>query len=271
MSGNGFSTSKLSVAGVLIALGIIYGDIGTSPLYVIQAIIGSKEVSKELIFGGMSLVFWTLILITTVKYVILALNADNKGEGGIFALYALVRRYKSNWVIYPAIIGCATLIADGFITPPITISSAVEGLHLIFPDVEVNTVPIVLVIIFALFSFQQVGTKKVGFSFGPIMFIWFCMIAVLGFIQIVEYPEILQSLNPVYGVKLLVNYPKGFWILGAVFLCTTGGEALYSDLGHVGKSNVRVSWTFVLIALLLSYFGQSAYALNHHEGAVLTN
>jgi KUP system potassium uptake protein len=257
----------LSAAGLLITLGIIFGDIGTSPLYVIQAILDDRVVSEELIYGGMSCVFWTLLIITTGKYVLLALKADNKGEGGIFALYALVRRYKSKYVIYPAIIGCATLIADGFITPPISISSAVEGLNMLFPDTQINTVPIVIGIIIGLFTFQQVGTQTVGKSFGPIMFIWFSMIGFLGFLQVLEHPEILKSLNPAYAINLLSKYPGGFWILGAVFLCTTGGEALYSDLGHCGKSNIRVSWIFVLLALLLSYMGQSAFLVSEYNGS----
>jgi KUP system potassium uptake protein len=255
----------LSAAGVLITLGIIFGDIGTSPIYVLNAIVNGHIISRELILGGMSLVLWTLILVTTIKYVWLALNADNKGEGGIFALYALVRRYKVQWTIIPALIGCATLIADGFITPPISISSAIEGLRILNPDIP--TVPIVIVILIMLFMFQQFGTKIVGGIFGPVMLVWFSMIGVLGFIQILHNPNILQAVNPVHGIQLLVKYPGGFWLLGAVFLCTTGGEALYSDLGHCGKSNIRVSWGFVIICLLMSYFGQSAYLLSH-EGQV---
>ncbi len=257
---------KLSAAGALITLGIIFGDIGTSPIYVLNAIVSGHEVSEELVLGGMSCVIWTLLLITTVKYVWLALNADNKGEGGIFALYALVRRYKVKWTIIPAIIGCATLIADGFITPPISISSAVEGLRIINPDIP--TVPIVIVILIGLFVFQQFGTKVVGGIFGPVMLIWFSMIGILGTIQILKYPQILAAFNPYYAINLLVNYPGGFWFLGAVFLCTTGGEALYSDLGHCGKENIRVSWSFVIVALLLSYFGQSAFILSTKAGQV---
>lgn len=271
MSSSESSHSKLSLAGLLITLGIIFGDIGTSPLYVIQAIVGKRIVSEELILGGVSCVFWTLLIITTFKYVILALNADNNGEGGIFALYAQVRRFKSPYVIYPAIIGCATLIADGFITPPISISSAVEGLNMLFPDSEINTVPIVIIIIICLFSFQQVGTQIVGKAFGPIMLIWFSMIGTLGAIQVIAHPEILRAINPMYGINLLKNYPQGFWLLGAVFLCTTGGEALYSDLGHCGKRNVRASWGFVLITLLLTYFGQSAWVLAHHNGTTIVD
>lgn len=254
----------LSVGGALVTLGIIFGDIGTSPIYVMNAICSGHIISPELVLGGLSCVFWTLLAITTVKYVYLALNNDNKGEGGIFALYALVRRYKVTWTIVPAIIGCSMLIADGFITPPISISSAVEGLRILNPDIP--TVPIVIVILAGLFVFQQFGTKVVGGIFGPVMLIWFTMIGVLGFIQITKYPAVLQALNPYYAFNLLANYPSGFWLLGAVFLCTTGGEALYSDLGHCGKSNIRVSWVFVLSMLLLSYFGQSAYLLSNFGG-----
>ncbi|NOT37088.1 MAG: KUP/HAK/KT family potassium transporter [Saprospiraceae bacterium] len=252
---------------MLISLGIVFGDIGTSPLYVIKAILTDKVVSEQLIIGGLSCVIWTLILITTIKYVILALNADNNGEGGIFALYALVRKYKFKPVIYPAIIGCAMLIADGFITPPITISSAVEGITLLIPGF--NTIPWVILCLFVLFSFQQIGTEIVGRTFGPIMLIWFSMIAVLGINQIIQYPEVLKALNPKYAIDLLVNYPRGFWLLGAVFLCTTGGEALYSDLGHVGKGNIRATWGFVLLCLMMSYTGQSAWLLNNHLGSTI--
>jgi KUP system potassium uptake protein len=262
------SHNRLSSAGVLITLGIIFGDIGTSPLYVIKAIIGSKEVSKELVYGGLSCVFWTLLIITTFKYVYLALNADNKGEGGIFALYALVRRTNAKWVILPAIIGCASLIADGFITPPISISSAIEGLLILQPNLP--TIPIVITILIILFSFQQVGTQIVGKTFGPIMLVWFSMLAILGIRQIIQHPDIFQALNPYYAINLLTNYPSGFWLLGAVFLCTTGGEALYSDLGHCGKENIRVSWVFVLVCLLINYLGQSAYLVNNYSGQVFT-
>jgi KUP system potassium uptake protein len=232
-----------------------------------QAILKGKPVSPELILGGVSCVFWTLIILTTIKYVYLALNADNRGEGGIFALYARVRRYNTSWVIYPAILGCATLIADGFITPPISISSAIEGLTILYPNIR--TVPIVIGIIIGIFTFQQVGTQTVGSIFGPIMFVWFSMIGILGFWQIQMYPEILAALNPKYGFDLLVHYPQGFWLLGAVFLCTTGGEALYSDLGHCGKQNIRISWTFVLFCLVCNYMGQAAWLLNNMDGQFL--
>lgn len=255
---------KLSAAGLLISFGIIYGDIGTSPIYTFRFIVGAHEITEDLILGGLSCVFWTLTLITTFKYVYLALSADNKGEGGIFALYALVRRYKSKWVIYPAIIGCATLIADGFITPAISVTSAVEGLRMIQPDIETsNIIIIVIVILFGLFVFQQFGSGVVGRTFGPVMVLWFSFIGVLGFAQIILKPEVLAAINPVYAFDLLVKYPQGFWILGAIFLCTTGAEALYSDLGHAGKSNIRVGWIFVKLALLLSYFGQGAWLLDH--------
>jgi KUP system potassium uptake protein len=258
--------TPLSVGGVLVSLGIIYGDIGTSPLYVFKAIVGTQTINQDLIFGGLSCVFWTLTLVTTFKYVYLALNADNKGEGGIFALYALVRRYKAGWVIYPAIIGCCTLIADGFITPAISVSSAIEGLRILNP--EIPTVTIVIVILAALFVFQQFGTSVVGKIFGPIMTVWFCTIAVFGIMQFYDHPQIFQALNPYYAYHLIAEYPQGFWLLGAVFLCTTGAEALYSDLGHCGKANIRVGWTIVKIALLCNYFGQGAWLLDH-QGTVL--
>ncbi|HEX5168325.1 MAG TPA: KUP/HAK/KT family potassium transporter [Cyclobacteriaceae bacterium] len=256
--------STLSAGGVLISLGIIYGDIGTSPLYVFKAIVGTQVISQELILGGLSCVFWTLTLITTIKYVYLALNADNKGEGGIFALYALVRRYKAKWVIYPAIIGCATLIADGFITPAISVTSAIEGLTVLNNKIGHNTVlSIIVAILVALFVFQQFGSNVVGTTFGPIMLVWFTTIGAIGAYHIGDDLSILNALNPYYAYRLLTHYPGGFWILGAVFLCTTGAEALYSDLGHCGKANIRVGWVFVKIALLLNYFGQGAWLLKH--------
>ncbi|MBX2946274.1 MAG: KUP/HAK/KT family potassium transporter [Cyclobacteriaceae bacterium] len=258
--------TPLSAGGVLISLGIIYGDIGTSPLYVFRAIAGDHEISERLILGGLSCVFWTLTLVTTLKYIYMALNADNKGEGGIFALYALVRRYKAGWVVYPAIIGCATLIADGFITPAISVSSAVEGLKIFNPDLPI--IQIVIVILIALFVFQQFGTGVVGKTFGPVMTVWFTTIGTLGTIQLIQNPSVLKAINPMYAVELLTLYPGGFWILGAVFLCTTGAEALYSDLGHCGKENIRVGWAFVKTALLLNYFGQAAWLLKQ-EGTTL--
>ncbi|HTF16537.1 MAG TPA: KUP/HAK/KT family potassium transporter [Chryseolinea sp.] len=261
--------NPLSAAGVLISLGIIYGDIGTSPIYTFRFIVGSHVITEELIYGGLSCVIWTLTLITTIKYVYLALNADNKGEGGIFALYALVRRYKAGWVIFPAIIGCATLISDGFITPAISVTSAIEGLRALNPEITTTTIiSIVIVILVGLFVFQQFGSGVVGRVFGPVMLLWFAFIAVIGAHHLVQRPEVLKAFNPVYAYHLLVKYPGGFWILGAIFLCTTGAEALYSDLGHCGKQNIRVGWVFVKVALILSYLGQGAWLLQH-QGSTL--
>jgi len=248
--------NKLSAAGILISLGIIYGDIGTSPLYVFKAIIGEHLITQDLILGGLSCVFWTLTLQTTIKYVLITLNADNKGEGGIFSLYSLVKR-KAKWLVIPAIIGGCALLADGIITPPITISAAIEGLEIFYPGLK--TIPIVIAIITVLFIIQQFGTSLVGKAFGPIMFIWFTMMGVLGISYIVKYPMILRAINPYYAFDLLVNKPGALAILGAVFLCTTGAEALYSDLGHCGKQNIRISWIYVKACLLLNYFGQGVY------------
>jgi KUP system potassium uptake protein len=255
---------SLSAAGVLISLGIIYGDIGTSPIYTFRFIMHNHEITEQLIYGGLSCIFWTLTLITSIKYVYLALSADNKGEGGIFALYALVRRYKAKWVIFPAIIGCATLFADGFITPAISVTSAVEGLRVLDPSISQTTILVIVVaILVALFVFQQFGSNTVGKTFGPIMLLWFSFIGILGLLELVQNPSVLRAVNPVYAYELLVEYPHGFWILGAVFLCTTGAEAMYSDLGHCGKANIRVGWSFVKICLLLSYFGQGAWIMEH--------
>lgn len=260
---------KISVAGVLVALGIIYGDIGTSPIYTLRFIVGSHIITEDLIYGGLSCVFWTLTIITTIKYVFLALNADNKGEGGIFALYALVRRYKASWVIFPAIIGCCTLIADGFITPAISVTSAIEGLRTLNPDISEQTIiTIVIAILLALFVFQQFGSSVVGKTFGPVMLIWFLFIGSIGGYHLLGNLSVLRAINPVYAYDLLTKFPQGFWLLGAVFLCTTGAEAMYSDLGHCGKSNIRMGWGFVKFCLLLSYFGQGAWLLEH-QGTTL--
>lgn len=256
---------QLSAAGVLISLGIIYGDIGTSPLYVFKAIVDDRIITSDLILGGLSCIFWTLTLQTTLKYVIITLRADNKGEGGIFSLFSLVKR-KSRWLIVPAMIGGCALLADGIITPPITVSSAIEGLGIVYPGLP--TVPIVIAILTGLFIIQQFGTSFVGRAFGPIMFIWFSMMAILGIGFILQYPAILQSVNPYYAYSLLSSNPSSFLILGAVFLCTTGAEALYSDLGHCGKSNIRVSWIFVKSCLLLNYMGQGVWLLQH-QGSTL--
>ncbi|TXH24424.1 MAG: potassium transporter Kup [Cyclobacteriaceae bacterium] len=269
MDSHNSKLQKASAAGVLVAMGIIYGDIGTSPIYTLRFIVNDHLITKDLIFGGLSCVFWTLTLITTFKYVYLALNADNKGEGGIFALYALVRRYKANWVIFPAIIGCCTLIADGFITPAISVTSAIEGLRTLNPEISQQTIlTIVIAILLGLFLFQQFGSSVVGKTFGPVMVIWFLFIGSIGLYHLAGNFEVLKALNPVYAYDLLVKYPGGFWILGAVFLCTTGAEAMYSDLGHCGKSNIRIGWGFVKVCLLLSYFGQGAWLLER-EGTTL--
>jgi KUP system potassium uptake protein len=254
---------KVSTAGLLIALGIIYGDIGTSPLYVMNAICNGKEISDLLIIGGLSCIIWTLTLQTTVKYVILTLKADNKGEGGIFSLFALIRRH-AKWTVFPAMIGGATILADGMITPPISVSSAIEGLRNIpaFHEAgDVLIINIVLFILTALFFFQQFGTASIGRSFGPIMLVWFSMLATLGLLHISDNFSILKAFNPYFAIKLLTAYPQGFWILGGVFLCTTGAEALYSDMGHCGRSNIRYSWIFVKSCLILNYLGQGAFLL----------
>ena len=257
---NKSTVQKVTAASLLVALGIIYGDIGTSPLYVMKAIIGQREISKLLVYGGISCIFWTLTFQTTLKYVLLTLSADNHGEGGVFSLYALVKRFGKGKLVIPTILGATTLLADGIITPPISVASAVEGLGDIVPNIP--TIPIVIVIISGLFFFQRFGTQKVGFFFGPAMVVWFSMLFVLGFTQILHHPAILTALNPLYAYELLVEYPHGFWLLGAVFLCTTGAEALYSDLGHCGKSNIRVTWVFVKIALVVNYLGQASWLMN---------
>ena len=267
-------SNKITVASLLIALGIIYGDIGTSPLYVLKAIVGEKQISEVLVFGGVSLIFWTLTFQTTVKYIWLTLRADNQGEGGIFSLYALVRRYGKKLVI-PTILGATTLLADGIITPPISVSSAIEGLaavkglDVIFVPGNFLTVSIVVAIISALFFFQRFGTQIIGKAFGPIMTVWFTMLLIIGFLEIAKYPEVIKALNPYYGYELLVNYHQGFWLLGAVFLCTTGAEALYSDLGHCGIKNIRYTWAFVKVALVINYLGQSAWLM--HQGKPTLN
>ncbi|UFH45103.1 KUP/HAK/KT family potassium transporter [Flavobacterium galactosidilyticum] len=260
--------SKLTLGGLLISLGIIYGDIGTSPLYVMKAILGDHIINANVVLGGVSAVFWTLTLQTTIKYVLITLSADNHGEGGIFALYALVKKTKIRWLIVPAIIGGSALLADGIITPPISVSSAVEGIKTFYP--EINTIPIVIGILFILFTIQQFGSKLVGKFFAPMMLIWFAMLAVLGIIQITKHPEVFKALNPYYAYQLLSIHPDGFFVLGFVFLCTTGAEALYSDMGHCGRKNIRISWIFVKTALVLNYFGQAAYLI-HHEGRTLQN
>ncbi|MCK9422312.1 MAG: KUP/HAK/KT family potassium transporter [Bacteroidales bacterium] len=254
---------RLSAAGVIVTLGIIFGDLGTSPLYVMKAIIGgANSISEPFILGGLSCIFWTLTLQTTVKYILITLRADNHGEGGIFSLFALIRK-RAKWAYILAIIGGATLLADGVITPSITIVSAVEGLVIINPRFPV--IPVVTLIVTLLFFIQKFGTNLVGRAFGPIMFLWFSMLAVLGISQLLHYPTILKSIDPQYAYRFLTQFPQGFVLLGAVFLCTTGAEALYSDLGHCGLKNIRVSWGFVKTGLLLNYFGQGAWILRNPD------
>lgn len=258
---------KISAAGLLIALGIVFGDIGTSPLYVFSAIIGARKIEPMLVLGGLSAVFWTLMFQTTIKYVLIALRADNNGEGGIFSLYALIKRYAGSWLLYPAIIGGSFLLADGIITPPISVSSAIEGLRIYSPHIP--TVPIVIAIIVGLFVAQQFGTQSIGKFFGPVMTLWFGFIGAIGLLSLAQDVSVLKAVNPYHAYQLLAVYPHGFWLLGAVFLCSTGAEALYSDMGHCGRANIRVSWIFVKICLLLSYAGQAAWLLSQ-SGKELT-
>lgn len=262
-------TGKVTVATLLVALGIIYGDIGTSPLYALRAVIGNRPIDERLVYGGVSCILWTLVFQTTVKYIWLTLRADNQGEGGIFSLYALVKRYGKKLVI-PTILGATTLLADGIITPPISVASAVEGLNMV-KGLENTIVPgngltigIVILILSLLFFFQRFGTNVIGKFFGPIMTIWFLMLLVVGIHQIALHIDVLKALNPYYAYQLLVHYPKGFWLLGAVFLCTTGAEALYSDLGHCGIQNIRITWGFVKLCLFACYLGQASWLM--HQG-----
>ncbi len=267
----GKQSNKATAAGLIIALGIIYGDIGTSPLYVLNEIIKGRVISEELILGSLSCIIWTLTLQTTVKYVILTLRADNKGEGGIFSLYALVRRRKK-WLAIPAMLGGAALLADGIITPPITVTSAIEGLKQInaLSSISLSTIiGIVIGIITLLFLLQQFGTASIGKFFGPIMLLWFSMLAILGSSHLLDEIHVFKAFSPHYAIKLLTIYPKGFWILGAIFLCTTGAEALYSDLGHCGKNNIRISWIFVKSCLILNYLGQGAWLLRYYHGDMI--
>lgn len=264
MNSNEKFSDRVTFASLLVALGIIYGDIGTSPLYVLKAIVGNKPINEVLVFGGVSCIFWTLVLQTSIKYIWLTLKADNQGEGGIFSLYALVRRYGKNLAI-PTILGATTLLADGIITPPISVASAIEGLTTVKGLENLSTVPIVIVILSILFFFQRFGTEKVGRTFGPVMVVWFTMLFTLGFIQILHFPSVVKGLNPYYAYQLLVKYPQGFWLLGAVFLATTGAEALYSDLGHCGRKNIRITWAFVKTCLMTNYIGQAAWLMHQGE------
>lgn len=266
MSSEAKISNKVTFASLLVTLGIIYGDIGTSPLYVLKALVGNKTLSEQLVLGGISCIFWTLFLQTTVKYIWITLKADNHGEGGIFSLYALVYRYRKRIVI-PTILGATALLADGIITPPISVSSAIEGLRLIEGLESLKTVPIVVLILSMIFLFQRFGTQKVGKAFGPVMVIWFSMLFLVGLSQLYHFPWVLKALNPLHAYNLLVNYPQGFWLLGAVFLATTGAEALYSDLGHCGIKNIRITWGFVKTALMTNYMGQGAWLIEEmHRG-----
>lgn len=268
MSSGIINHRKITGTGLLVTLGVIYGDIGTSPLYVMSAIIGKETINEALVLGGLSCVFWTLTLLTTFKYISLLLRADNKGEGGIFSLYALIRKMNVRWLVFPAMLGGAALLADAIIGPPISVASAIQGLKTISSSIP--TVPIVIGILLALFFIQQFGTRFVGRFFGPIMLVWFSMLFILGIGEILQHPAVFKAINPLYAVHLLTEYPKGFWVLGAVFLCTTGADALYSDLGHCGRKNIRATWTYVKIALLANYFGQGAWLLQN-TGKVLGN
>ena len=259
--------NTVTAGGLLVSLGIVYGDIGTSPLYTLKAIFNAvisdpapQIITPEIVLGALSCIIWTLTLQTTIKYVVITLRADNKGEGGIFSLYSLVRK-NAKWLVIPAVVGGCALLADGIITPSITVTSAIEGLKLEFSEVRV--IPIVLAIITFLFVIQQFGTNLVGKLFGPIMLIWFGVLGLLGLLYVVQDVSIFKALNPYYAFNLLVTNPKALLILGGVFLCTTGAEALYSDMGHCGRSNIRVSWIFVKSMLILNYLGQGVWILHH--------
>ena len=257
--------SRLTFLGVIITIGIIFGDIGTSVLYVMKSFVRSSDamMSENLVLGFVSLIFWVMTLQTTTKYVLIALKADNHGEGGVFSLFALIKNKTKRGVVLLAMIGGATLLADGIITPAITVTSAVEGLHDIIPAINTNDVIILVLIIFIfIFSFQRFGTKKIGSLFGPIMSLWFLSLFFWGIKSIGTRPEILKAINPKYAFNLLITYPGVFVLLGAVFLCVSGAEDLYVDLGHCGRPNVRMAWFAVKVCLLANYFGQAAYLLS---------
>ncbi len=257
---------RITFAGALIAIGIVFGDIGTSPLYTLNAVFHGRPITSGIALGSLSAIFWTLTFQTTIKYVIITLQADNKGEGGIFSLYALVRRFSPKWLVFTAMAGGAFLMADGIITPPISVSSAIEGLQKIYPHIQ--TEPIVIGILIFLFLFQQFGTQSIGKIFGPIMVIWFGFIGLLGLHQLSNDWSVLKAINPLYAYRFLVQEPGGFWLLGSIFLCTTGAEALYSDMGHCGRNNIRASWVFIKITLILSYAGQTAWLMQHQGESI---
>lgn len=261
---------KASKAGFIVALGIVYGDIGTSPLYTMQSLVenqgGVNQVSESFILGSISLIIWTLTLITTIKYVLIALKADNHHEGGIFSLFTLVRK-MSPWLIIPAMIGGATLLSDGALTPAVTVTSAIEGLKAV-PGLshiyqnQTNVIITTLVILIVLFGIQRFGTGFIGKIFGPVMFIWFSFLGVSGFFNTLGHLEIFKAINPYYALHLLFSPEnhRGIFILGSIFLATTGAEALYSDLGHVGRGNIYVSWPFVSCDLPRGKFGAIVYS-----------
>lgn len=256
----------------LVTIGIVYGDIGTSPMYVMKSMLegngGINHINEEFIVGALSLVIWTITLLTTIKYVLIAMKADNHGEGGIFSLYSLVKE-QGKWLIVPAMLGGAALLADGVLTPAVTVTTAVEGLRSMpamaafLGSGQVKVVIITLVIITGLFSLQHTGTSKIGRAFGPVMLLWFLFLGVTGLFYVFSAPWILKAFNPVYAVKVLLSpyNQQGFMILGSVFLATTGAEALYSDMGHVGRENIYFSWPFVKLCLILNYLGQGAWIL----------
>ncbi|MDR2956264.1 MAG: KUP/HAK/KT family potassium transporter [Prevotella sp.] len=258
--------------GVVLAIGIVFGDIGTSPLYVMRAIINALpegQLSRpEYILGAVSCIIWTLTIQTTLKYVIITLRADNKGEGGILSLYALIRQ-KYRWAYILAGIGAATLLADGIITPAMTVMSAMEGLNTIAPHIPV--IPLTIAIVLILFLVQPLGAGALGKYFGPLMIIWFTMMAVVGLSQIVTDFSVFRAFNPMYAINFLREVPQTMIMLGAIFLCTTGAEALYSDLGHSGLKNIRVSWIYVKTALILNYLGQAAWIINSPNVTTETN
>ncbi len=262
----------VSISAMLVTLGVVYGDIGTSPMYVTKALVagngGIGSVTEEFVLGALSLVVWTVTLLTTVKYVLISLRADNHGEGGIFALYSLVKRC-GKWLIIPAMLGGAALLADGILTPAVTVTTAIEGLrtipavHAVLGDDQARVVAITLAIIIALFLVQRIGTAKIGHAFGPIMTLWFLFLGGTGLFFVFQHPAVLLCLNPVRGIAFLLspNNHAGIMILGSCFLATTGAEALYSDMGHVGRGNIYATWPFVKCCLLLSYMGQGAWLI----------